>query len=51
MPDAEARKDVRRFIFVDAMENADTKALQTVIDYLRDQTNSTVMMQSQMDKQ
>ena len=51
VPDAEARKAIRRFIFVNAMENVDTKALQTVINYLRDQTNSTVIMQEQLDKQ
>jgi len=51
VPNPEAREDIRRFIFVSAMENVEAKALKTVTDYLRDQTNSTVIMQDQLDKQ
>ncbi len=42
MPDAEARKDIRRFVFVDAMDNANTKAFQEVVDFISGQTNATV---------
>lgn len=50
MPDAEARKDIRRFIFVDAMENAETKAFQETVNFISTQTNATVIMQEQSKK-
>ena len=40
VPDAEARKDIRRLIFVDAMENADARAFQTAVNYLRAKTDA-----------
>lgn len=51
VPDAEARKDIRRFIFVNAMENADAKAFQEVVNFISGQTNATVITQEQPDKQ
>ena len=51
MPDPEARKDVRRFIFVDALENADTKAFQEVVNFISTQTNAMIIMQRQPEHQ
>ncbi len=50
MPDADIRKDVRRFVYISALENADKKALQVVVDYLRVQADATVISQEQTRK-
>lgn len=50
VPDATAREGIRRFIFVNAMENVEAKAFQTTIDFLRIQTNATVIVQEQPSK-
>ena len=49
VPDSKEREGVRRFVFVDAMQNVDAKAFQVVTDYLRVQTNAVVITQEQID--
>ncbi len=51
MPDAEARKAIRRFIFIDAMENADAKAFQEVVNFIGGQTNAAIIMHKHLGKQ
>ena len=43
IPDDEKRTGVRRFIFVEAMENADASAVQRLISFLRDETDAIVV--------
>lgn len=50
MPDANIRKGVRRFVYISALENVDKKALQVVVDYLRVQTDATLISQEQVSK-
>ena len=50
LPGEKDREGIHCFIFVDAMENVDKKALQVVVDYLRIQTDATVISQEQTSK-
>lgn len=42
VPDAEARKTIRRFIFVDAMENVEQRAFQSVVKYICVKTDALI---------
>ena len=40
VPDVKMREGIRRFIFIDALENVDQKALQIVVTFVQAQTDS-----------
>lgn len=46
LPEESARKGLRRFIFVKHMENADTAAVDTVVNFLQDRADGLVVKEA-----